>query len=471
MSRLLITSIGTGQPDIETRTVKYRPARYTDGIDGKEVVETAYVMDAVSHFEKIDKIIVVGTAGSDWFSFYEHLRKLTDTPLDNDVEEVQLRLLDYHEEGNKSRKSPDDIQILIQPVKKLLGKLYPGGADIIVLKYGLNESELQENFRYLQAVGSMAEDKDEIIFDITHAFRSLAFFELITVNYIREVQGKDVTIQKVTYGMFDAARDLKGNAPVVDLRPLIDTMDCMKAIDEFQRFGTTYALCDLIEKMDNSDLSKEERKALRGLSENISSNNFDAFRRLVRSCHKVIRRQDCEGIPVNDKYSQIEEKEDTNVRMIANKIYREIDGRFYEALDDDFLLQIEFARWHFDKKRYIVASVTLIEALIGFAVVLCEGKNEIDNREFRDIYRSALNKGYGNGDSCAVKFLHYWNELRHIRNHFAHPVDEKQIESDIAKWKKITPELILLYKEAYMNQADSEIQKNREVLKKILKNS
>ncbi|MGN0356637.1 MAG: hypothetical protein ACI4E0_02265 [Blautia sp.] len=61
--------------------------------------------------------------------------------------------------------------------------------------------------------------------------------------------------------------------------------------------------------------------------------------------------------------------------------------------------------------------------------------------------------------------------INNIRNHFAHPVDEKQIESDIAKWKKITPELILLCKEAYMNQEDNEIQKNREVLKTILKNS
>ena len=61
MSNILLTSIGTGKYDVKTKEIKYFDARYAVNEDRSNVVESAYIYDAMIELKKIDKIIFIGT--------------------------------------------------------------------------------------------------------------------------------------------------------------------------------------------------------------------------------------------------------------------------------------------------------------------------------------------------------------------------------------------------------------------------
>lgn len=64
---------------------------------------------------------------------------------------------------------------------------------------GANEEELWALF---QTVVDQIEDREPVIFDITHGFRSLPFLSFLAAAYLRTV--KEIDLQAVLYGNFEA---------------------------------------------------------------------------------------------------------------------------------------------------------------------------------------------------------------------------------------------------------------------------
>ena len=99
---------------------------------------------------------------------------------------------------------------------------------------GADEDELWSLF---QTVVDAVDEQEEVIFDITHGFRSLPFLSLLAVAYLRQV--KDIKLRAVLYGNYEA-RDRSAEphrAPVVDLSGFVSLFDWMTAADRFTRFG------------------------------------------------------------------------------------------------------------------------------------------------------------------------------------------------------------------------------------------
>jgi len=235
MSNILITSIGKGTYDPRKKEHTYQPAKYVG--PGGQVVESAYVLDALWALYPIDKCILVGTAGSQWDAFYEHLCKTGRTVKDEAYLDM-LVALDLEEE-EKHSLPPEYIRHKLEPLKQAMGEFCH---DIIVLKYGLDEAEILQNFVLLSAVGNHIQNGDSIYFDITHSFRSLALYEYLAVSYLQNVLQKNVKLEFVSYGMFDFARENGGLAPIVDLSQLLRLTDWVKAAEEYNRFGTAKLL-------------------------------------------------------------------------------------------------------------------------------------------------------------------------------------------------------------------------------------
>lgn len=99
---------------------------------------------------------------------------------------------------------------------------------------GKEETQLWEIF---QAVVEHVDDKEEVVFDITHGFRSLPFLSFLAAAYLREV--KDISLKAVLYGNFEARdRSVTPNrAPVIDMTSFVDLLDWTIAADRFTRFG------------------------------------------------------------------------------------------------------------------------------------------------------------------------------------------------------------------------------------------
>jgi len=378
MANILITSIGNGTYDAEKKEHTYRPAKYVgagkqdesgkqDKKDKKDkkVVESAYVLDALREIYTIDKCILVGTAGSNWAAFYEHLFK--SGRLNEMKEEYLLALLELSEQKEKHKLPPEDVRLQLEPLKQAMGQFC---CAIIVLKYGLDDAEILQNFALLSAVDNHIQNGNSIYFDITHSFRSLALYEYLAVSYLQNVLQKNVKLEFVSYGMFDFARENGGLAPIVDLSQLLRLTDWIKASEEYNRFGTAKLLAELLESdRIGLELSRESQKALRRLGDPMITSNLEEFRNLIKNCKGAVKQLD----------------ESQGQAQIVGYILRDLAQRFGdEALQNRPLMIARLARWHFEKARYIEAAITLQEFLMNYCAEL-KGYNRENFSEDQDI--------------------------------------------------------------------------------------
>jgi len=363
MSNILITSIGGKTYDKEKNELTYKPARYvnTDG----QVVESAYVLDALWEFYPIDKCIIVGTAGSQWAAFYEHLSK--SGRLSKMNEDYWLELLELGEQQEKHRLPPEDVRRELEPLRQAMGGFC---CEIVVLKYGLDDAEILRNFALLSNLGRHIQDGDNIYFDITHSFRSLALYEYMAVSYLQNVLQKNIRLEFVSYGMYDFARENGGLSPIVDLSQLLRLTDWIKAAEEYNRFGTARLLAELLKKNRlGLELSDDSRKALDRLGNPMITSNLEEFRNLIKNCEHAIKRLD----------------EARGQTQIVGYVLRDLALRFGgEALQNDPLMIALLAQWHHEKKRYIEAAITLQEFVMNYCARLANLRRA-DFSEWQDI--------------------------------------------------------------------------------------
>jgi putative CRISPR-associated protein (TIGR02620 family) len=112
----------------------------------------------------------------------------------------------------------------------------------------------QEMWAIFQRLMDQVRDGDELIFDITHSFRSLPMLFTVLIQYLRVV--KHIKLRGVYYGAFErlgTAKEVQGMAlaqrdvPVIDLTPFLSLYDWGAAIDHFLRFGHAGELQTLVD--------------------------------------------------------------------------------------------------------------------------------------------------------------------------------------------------------------------------------
>ena len=404
MAKILLTSIGTGRYDRNSDIKSYSKARYQDP-DSGEFLETAYIYEALLRFRGIEKIVFIGTAGSNWFLLYEHLfdKESVVRPMVEKDDSVSVSLLELLEAKGHADMEPSEVRRILEPLKKALGYIC---MDIVVLKYGLTEEEITFNIQSLAALSDRIQNRDSLSFDITHSFRSLVFYELLTVNYFRKIGKKDIRIDFVSYGMFEVQQENQDYTPISDQSVFLELMDWTNAAEEYHRFGTTYSLVDLLGKSSlGAALTPKELEVLRGLSDSVAINDIRHFRKLIDRC-KELSGSSVQGRFVNPA-----------VRYVFDDIYK----RFADATGDMTILMIEFARWHMEKQRYINAAILICESMIKFC-------RQVTRESYND-FGDALKYGKSH-DSLVGSLLHEYNAIRETRNNLCHglPLKPKEIE-------------------------------------------
>jgi len=104
---------------------------------------------------------------------------------------------------------------------------------------GRDEEELWEIFRI---ICDEVQRCDEILFDITHGFRSLPFVAFLTMAYLKDT--KKVRICRVVYGAYEA-RDETGT-PIFDLTGFVSILDWFAAVRSFVEHVDATYLRDLL---------------------------------------------------------------------------------------------------------------------------------------------------------------------------------------------------------------------------------
>ena len=151
----------------------------------------------------------------------------------------------------------------------------------IPFRDGKDEAEIMENFL---TIVNQIQEGDEIIFDITHSFRSLPMLVLVALVYASTL--KNAKIKKIYYGAFEVLGSPKHveenippeqrKAPVFDLTVYANLVNWAFAVDEFSQYGmasrlSELMLSELIPVLRRTKGRNERARSLRKLTDYIKS--------------------------------------------------------------------------------------------------------------------------------------------------------------------------------------------------------
>ncbi len=163
---------------------------------------------------------------------------------------------------------PEQILICATPTVRASPNLAAMGAfldekgvpwQVVDIPEGHSEADLWVIF---DALTGVVESGETVAFDVTHSFRSLPFLAFLAVAYLRIA--RNVHVERVLYGAWEARDQQANRSPVFDLTPFVGLLDWITATDQFVQTGNAKRLAQLLASSGGS-----AREAARDL-ENVS---------------------------------------------------------------------------------------------------------------------------------------------------------------------------------------------------------
>jgi len=252
---------------------------------------------------------------------------------------------------------------------------YVAELEAVDIPGGANEEELWCIF---ETVIDLVDDRESVIFDITHGFRSLPFLSFLAVAYLKVI--KDIQLVSVLYGNFEARdRSVTPNrAPVIDLTPFISLLNWTIAADRFTRFGDARDLARLLDDACPPNHLLATQPELRPLNSSLRSAS-GALRSVSQALHLI---RPYEAIAASEQLQSrllnATQSFQQNARPFLPLSRRvadtykalALDGSRLEA-DLNSVLERErtMVQWYLDRSQYVQAVAVAREWLVSWAMV------------------------------------------------------------------------------------------------------
>lgn len=342
-------------------------------------------------------------------------------------------------------------------------------------KFSYKFNDIEEGFSSNQiwsifnSVTKCVTEGDEIILDITHAFRSIPMLGMVMINYLKAI--KNITIRGIYYGAFEKlgrASDVlklteeKRLAPIVDLKIFSELQDWTIAADNFVRYGKT----DMLSKMLEGPVKNLARE-FQG-----KEKNFNILRKLIRQLedfskdietNRGINLFKTDFITIKEDLSQVLKGDD--IYLAAYQASLSSVSKKIEKLDQkDPLNFINIAEWC-RKHGLIQQGITVLKEGIT-TYFLKKYEKDIINRDAREKIDRALYSLCSNcqeikPDPIFINPLEEDKEAKSLANDFFHfavnirnDINHNGMRSDSVK------------SETIINNFDSFLEKVIDVLKK-----
>mgnify|MGYP006441626383 CR=1 FL=1 len=235
MAKILISPLGVGGQFQNQNQREYTKTCYR--IEEIDYPNSSFVASVLYQHLQLDGIIFIGTVKSMWEEVYRFFCKERQQPLDEDY---WFKLAETIDQVDRDSELND---LNLQPVKKILGD----HSDCILIKYGLNEEEIWQNFAQIIQIKNLLKEGAEVYLDITHSFRSLALFQFLTLTFINDLLAEqNIKIKGVYYGMLDVTREL-GYTPIVNLGSLFEMMNWIKGAYTLKNYGDGELIAQLLD--------------------------------------------------------------------------------------------------------------------------------------------------------------------------------------------------------------------------------
>ena len=409
MAKILIAGLGGGVSQDSKDEGKKIPKRYrvaTYEIEGVKYPESPFITTALEEHYKIDKTIYIGTVGSMWDNLYIQYCEKYGIEEDYDYALEMMNVIN------------DAMTKVNLPIENLdlekFNKTFEGKIEGRLTKYGMNDSEIFENFNIIMNLSDVLHDGDEVYIDITHSFRSNAMWMFLILNFINDVMDRNITIKAITYGMLEVRGANNGVAPVVNLQAFYRIMKWIKGANTLKNYGNAYDLLDII-------LNEDIKKKMKNFSDAMNLSYVGSIKQSLNSLKRII-----------DKIDDIEGPGKYLIPDIVKSFIKQFDG-----VEQEYQIQVRLAKWHFKQKRYAMAYINLNEAIKGYAENELKdynytqhvGDEDSDNyfykaRRFFAVAKrksSLLKSKYPD----VYEILKIYDHSRKVRNDIAHAIGKK----------------------------------------------
>ena len=411
VKRVLITSIGGG--NYEKDGVKYLKEynKTVYEINGKKSKVTTYMPEVVEKEFDVDKTIIIGSTGTMWDNVYSVYSNIKD----------ETYLKNLRETERTSDRDTDIKELNISKLNEELINKVRG----IVIKYGLNREEIFENFDSIIKLEEEFNDEDEyeVILDITHSFRSTAFWMFLVMTYLTDVSNKKIKIIEVTYGMYEAKKEDTDPAPIVLLSSFLEILNWIKGASELKQYGNSYYILNEL-KDSNDDIPEDIKKELRNFS---NAMNMNYIGTLMESIDRLKN--------LKEQINAISGPAKHIVPEVLMNFIEDFDLKESDDIKRAYLLQATLAKWHCEQRRYAMAAININEALANYIAnslkLKDKGNIKFDpNSEAKNWLRDLCN--LPNINDKYKKYAEVYHHTRRIRNEIAHSLgNEVKISNDI----------------------------------------
>lgn len=389
MAKILISPIGLGGrfKNKDNYDREYQDTCYK--IDDKSYPSSRFMASVLYKHLNLDGIVFIGTVKSMWEEVYRFFCKENNKEFN---EEYWFELVTQVDSLNYNS---DLDKLDLSKIKQVLGDR----SECILIKYGLNQNELWDNFdRIIQIVDSL-QPRDKLYIDITHSFRSLSLFLFLTLIFINDLASeKQIEVAGVYYGMLDVTREL-GHTPVVDLKSLFDMTSWVKGAYSLKTYGDGYLIAELLKQQGEEQLATQIEK----LSEAVNINYVDAIKQRSSTLKNSLQKE-----VLNSPF-----------RYLRQKLVNFVDKFARSSNKDESQFQLELAEWYFQNKRYATGYITLTEAIITY---VCEINNiDIRDESNRNEMKSFLHSRENRNSALAQIYF----KVNPVRLSIAHALLEK----------------------------------------------
>ena len=379
MAKILIASIGAGP---------YQSTCYQ--IEDREGTLQSYENEKLTPYVlyrhlKLDRVFFIGTAGSRWDEIYAAFCR------DNYNSEYYHHLAELVRQKQAYKGQLEQLEQALNNNSKC-----------IVVDEGVSELEIWNNFS--EIVQSLYElnDGDEIYIDITHAFRSLALFQFLIFNFIKDILSeKNVRIAGVYYGLYNPDK-----TPIINLTPLLSLTDWTKGVYILKNIGNGYLVSNLLDQQGESTAATR----IRQLSDAINLNYLDSIGERSRNLQIALNQMQPAG-----PFEYVKPTLDEFIGEFAVS-----DDRY----KTDPFFQLKLAEWYIKCGRYATAYITLTESIVTY---ICKHYDyDPTRRESREAIRQALGRNEEVNDPRLRGIDRtelgrlFKQEINPVRRHIAH---------------------------------------------------
>ncbi|GBC63132.1 TIGR02221 family CRISPR-associated protein [Desulfonema ishimotonii] len=242
----------------------------------------------------------------------------------------------------------------------------------IPIKAGKSEAEIWENF---DTVLAQLNEGDEVILDITHAFRSIPMLAIVVMNYAKVV--KNIYLSGIYYGAFEVLGSIQDadnlpvkdrNVPVFDLTAFNTLMEWSVAIDRFIKSGdASHARNLAMEAITPTLAATRGQDKTAAVLKNVA-NEMERFSKNISTCRgpKI-------APSVRTLRQRISECEDSDLLKPFKPLFDRLRQQIAVFEDDEVLAGIQAARWCLERNLIQQGFTILQETLVSFFVIRSGG--------------------------------------------------------------------------------------------------